>query len=101
MGTFPEYGLISDEDLLSNLDRQSRLVIPNNDFISDDGDRQDASHRNLTPHSSMKISGAGVNSPFTLDDHALLQKLKDHSQLIEQLKSENAFLLGQISSKDH
>ena len=63
--------MISDEDLLSNLDRPSRLIIPNHDFISEEGDRVDAIYnRNLTPHSSMKRSNnPAANSPFIIDEY--------------------------------
>jgi hypothetical protein len=73
-GNQPELCLISDEDLLSNLDRPSRLIIPNHEFISEEGDRVDGGYnRNLTPHSSLKISGpnnnpAGSSSPFVIDE---------------------------------
>lgn len=75
MGNQPDLGLISDEDLLSNLDRPSRLIIPNHEFISEEGDRTDGGYnRNLTPHSSLKISGTnnpggGGSSPFIIDEY--------------------------------
>ena len=74
-GNQPELCLISDEDLLSNLDRPSRLIIPNHEFISEEGDRTDGGYnKNLTPHSSLKISGrnynpGAANSPFIIDDY--------------------------------
>jgi hypothetical protein len=73
-GNQPELCLISDEDLLSNLDRPSRLIFPNHEFISEEGDRADRGYnRNLTPHSSLKISGTnnnpgGSSSPFVIDE---------------------------------
>lgn len=74
-GNQPELCLISDEDLLSNLDRPSRLIIPHHEYISEEGDRMESGHpRNLTPHSSLKISGlnnqgGGLSSPFIIDEY--------------------------------
>lgn len=44
-----DYALISDEDLLSNIDRISRLAIPNTDIFSeeDGGSRQPTSNKKM------------------------------------------------------
>jgi len=50
------------------------LIIPNHEFISDEGDHVDGGYnRNLIPHSSLKISGpknnpAGSFSPLVIDE---------------------------------
>jgi len=51
-----DYALISDEDLLSNIDRISRLAIPNTDIFSeeDGGSRQPTSNKKMDELSIMR-----------------------------------------------
>jgi len=91
VNNYLDYALISEEDLLSNIDRHSRMMIPNNDFISDDGEKIDR-----TPHSgSLK-----ANSPYIIDENALMQKIREQSLLIDNLRNENKDLQTTISQRD-
>jgi hypothetical protein len=53
--------LISDEDLLSNIDRYSRLMNQQADLYSDEGGLELPYYKNTTPHSSsIKTAKGGV-----------------------------------------
>lgn len=56
--------LISEEDLLSNIDRQSRMQIPGTDFISDEAN--DMLQRQHTPLSSYKAAAIHSFEEFNL-----------------------------------